>query len=227
MTTYSFYIPRVCRTYNEDQIKIVFSDVLMIGDVKRVDFVPISKRFQRAFVHMDFFYNIETTNEIRNIVFEQGKAAWVYPSQLFTPLRIENAQSASSSSLITAPEGGVLNERRCKNPLLEKVEQKVGPLGRGQTPYVEQNFCSLFPKKRLIDKRMFWILLKNKNPIPETIMNISQISYQMNTIIHYLKTLNDKIEPDNKNKPETERPLGSLLDKMFNNPFSFIHFIHF
>jgi hypothetical protein len=31
-----------------------------------------------------------------------------------TPLRIENAQSASSSSLITAPEGGVLNERRCK-----------------------------------------------------------------------------------------------------------------
>jgi hypothetical protein len=29
-------------------------------------------------------------------------------------LRIENAQSASSSSLITAPEGGVLNERRCK-----------------------------------------------------------------------------------------------------------------
>jgi hypothetical protein len=33
----------------------------------------------------------------------------------FTPLRIEHAQSASSSSLITAPEGGVLNERRCKN----------------------------------------------------------------------------------------------------------------
>jgi hypothetical protein len=36
----------------------------------------------------------------------------------FTPLRIENAQSASSSSLITALaslEGGVLNERRCKN----------------------------------------------------------------------------------------------------------------
>ena len=42
---------------------------------------------------------------------------------LFTPLRIENAESAlssaESSSLITAPfaslEGGVLNERRCKN----------------------------------------------------------------------------------------------------------------
>jgi len=34
---------------------------------------------------------------------------------VFTPLRIENAQSASSSSLITAPEGGVLNERRCNN----------------------------------------------------------------------------------------------------------------
>ena len=34
-------------------------------------------------------------------------------SRVFTPLRIENAQSASSSSLITAPFGGVLNERRC------------------------------------------------------------------------------------------------------------------
>jgi hypothetical protein len=39
-------------------------------------------------------------------------------------LRIKNAKSASSSSLITAPEGGVLNERRCKkggaktNPIL-------------------------------------------------------------------------------------------------------------
>ena len=32
-------------------------------------------------------------------------------------MRIENAQSASSSSLITAPEGGVLNERRCKKYL--------------------------------------------------------------------------------------------------------------
>ena len=177
MTTYSFYIPRVCRTYTEDQIKIVFSDVLMIGDVKRVDFVPISKRFQRAFVHMDFFYNVETTNEIRTKVFKEGKPVWVYPSQLF------------------------------KNPLLKKVEQ---------------NFCSLFPKKRLIDNHVYWILLKNNNPLPETIMNISQIANQMNTIVLYLKTLNDKIE--SIDKPNAQRPLGSLLDKMFNNPFSFIHF---
>lgn len=33
----------------------------------------------------------------------------------FTPLHIENSQSASSSSLLTAPIGGVLNERMCKN----------------------------------------------------------------------------------------------------------------
>jgi hypothetical protein len=32
-----------------------------------------------------------------------------------TPLHIENAQSASPRSLITAPEGGVLNVQRCKN----------------------------------------------------------------------------------------------------------------
>ena len=39
----------------------------------------------------------------------------------FTPLHIENAQSASSSSLITAPEGGVLNERRCTPFLIENA----------------------------------------------------------------------------------------------------------
>jgi hypothetical protein len=38
----------------------------------------------------------------------------LYKDPPFTPLRVENAQSVSSSSLITAPEGGVLNERRCK-----------------------------------------------------------------------------------------------------------------
>ena len=41
---------------------------------------------------------------------------------LYTPLRIENAQSASSSSLITAPFGGVLNERRCKMVGREGIE---------------------------------------------------------------------------------------------------------
>ena len=44
---------------------------------------------------------------------------------MFTPLRIENAQSASSSSLITAPEGGVLNERRCKMKMdSDKAKEK-------------------------------------------------------------------------------------------------------
>ena len=32
----------------------------------------------------------------------------------YTPLHISNAQSASPSPLITAPEGGVLNVQRCK-----------------------------------------------------------------------------------------------------------------
>ena len=33
----------------------------------------------------------------------------------FTPLHIENAQSVSPRSLITAPEGGVLNVQRCNS----------------------------------------------------------------------------------------------------------------
>ena len=183
-STYSFYIPRVSRTYTEEEIKIIFSSVLMIGDVKRVDFVSINKKFQRAFVHMDMFYDVETTNGLRETVFEQGRAVRVYPGQLLV------------------------------NPLLEKVEQKGGL----KSPRVEQNFCSLFPKKRLLVKRIYWILLKNNNPVPETTMNLPQIVAQMNTMF---KILNEKgTKPLLHSSP---RPIGSLLDKMFDNPFSFLH----
>ena len=149
-STYSFYIPRVSRTYTEEEIKIIFSSVLMIGDVKRVDFVPINKKFQRAFVHMDMFYDVETTNGLRETVFEQGRAVRVYPGQLV--------------------------------------------------------------------KRIYWILLNNNNPVPETTMNLSQIVAQMNTMF---KILNEKgTKPLLHSSP---RPIGSLLDKMFDNPFSFLH----
>ena len=149
-STYSFYIPRVSRTYTEEEIKIIFSSVLMIGDVKRVDFVPINKKFQRAFVHIDMFYDVETTNGLRETVFEQGRAVRVYPGQLV--------------------------------------------------------------------KRIYWILLNNNNPVPETTMNLSQIVAQMNTMF---KILNEKgTKPLLHSSP---RPIGSLLDKMFDNPFSFLH----
>jgi len=147
MTTYSFYIPSVSRTYSEEQLKIIFSSVLMIGDVKRVDFVPIDKKFQRAFVHMGMFYDIDTTNGLRETVFEQGRAVRVYPGQL--------------------------------------------------------------------GKRIYWILLNNNNPVPETTMNLSQIVAQMNTMF---KILNEK-----GTKPllhSSQRPIGNLLDKMFDNPFN-------
>jgi hypothetical protein len=129
----------------------------MIGDVKRVDFVPINKKFQRAFVHMDMFYDVETTNGLRETVFEQGRAVRVYPGQLLV-------------------------------------------------------------------KRIYWILLNNNNPVPETTMNLSQIVAQMNTNFHYLENLNHRIEKiESIKKPATERRIGSLLDKMFDNPFSFLH----
>jgi hypothetical protein len=49
-------------------------------------------------------------------------------SSPFTPLHIENAQSASPRSLITAPEGGVLNVQRCNRTVtfnFNKNEQLV------------------------------------------------------------------------------------------------------
>jgi hypothetical protein len=52
----------------------------------------------------------------------------------FTPLRIENSQSVSSSSLITAPEGGVLNERRCNKSLFRvdlQIHHIIGSIAFG------------------------------------------------------------------------------------------------
>lgn len=51
----------------------------------------------------------------------------------FTPLGIFNAQSASPSTIITAPEGGVLNVRRCKianrkqTPMFIDPDDKIQP----------------------------------------------------------------------------------------------------
>jgi hypothetical protein len=61
------------------------------------------------------YFNPDHTHSYTINTFDDGNERFQqYPNTWFTPLRTENAQSASSSSLITAPEGGVLNERRCK-----------------------------------------------------------------------------------------------------------------
>ena len=68
-------------------------------------------------------------NQPENKYLKQNNGTWAEAVEqldgtiieIFTPLRIENAQSASSSSLITAPEGGVLNERRCKTKPPEAI----------------------------------------------------------------------------------------------------------
>ena len=168
---YSFYIPRISRTYTEEQIKIIFSFSLMIGQVKRVDFVPINKKLKRAFVHMDIFYNLDTAKKIKHIVFEQGK-----PFRVFI------------------------------GPLLEKVEETFGFLFSSEVKQAE--------KER-------WVLLKNKTPIDDTNMNIHQLADRCNTIIQYVTILNHRIEKiEYTMKPVTVRPLGCLIDKMFDNPFS-------
>jgi hypothetical protein len=48
-----------------------------------------------------------------------------YKVTTLTPLRIENAQSASSLSLITARGVGVLNVQRCKEPPVKVVNLQV------------------------------------------------------------------------------------------------------
>lgn len=68
----------------------------------------------------------------------------------FTPLRIENAQSVSSSSLITIPKRGVLNEQRCNTINCEcfvclqdfSLDNKLTPIRLiHQTLYIKSCMC--------------------------------------------------------------------------------------
>ena len=65
--------------------------------------------------HYDWWKN-KDLNRFKLLNESHKKLIIEYPftSILFTPLHIENAQSASHCSLVTAPEVGVLNVQRCK-----------------------------------------------------------------------------------------------------------------
>jgi hypothetical protein len=109
MNILSFYIPRISITYNELSIVIAFKN-MNIGVVKRVDFIVNKETdiYQSAFVHMDFMYYNDYTEQILTTVFHNNKSIRVYPNT--------------------------------------------------------------------INRRLYWILLKNKNPVTETRLNIHQLA---------------------------------------------------
>lgn len=104
----SYYIPRMSTDYDEERVKNVFRSVLFIGEIRRVDFVPIegTTRFRKAFIHFDH-------------VFDNG-------------------------------------------------------IARAMVDGVETGSARIQPSP--IDKSFYWIILKNKNPIPETRLNIHQLA---------------------------------------------------
>lgn len=77
----SFYIPRMLIAYSEEHIKSIFANYLCIGDVNRVDFVPIEgdSRFQKAFVHMNQTYDTPFVSKIFND-YNNNKNVRVYPN---------------------------------------------------------------------------------------------------------------------------------------------------
>jgi hypothetical protein len=110
-TNMSLFVPRMLTEYDETRVKGIFANTLCIGVVSRVDFVPIEgePRFQKAFVHIEQFYNTPTTDHIISEVLErEGNGnVRVYP--------------------------GMFNQNE------------------------------------------YWILLRNKNPVPETKLNLHQV----------------------------------------------------
>ena len=78
MTTTSIYIPRMSTTHGEDSVRAAFR---FLGNVKRVDFVPVEgdDSFQKAFVHLDHIIQSDTNNEIIDRIFEKNLSARIYP----------------------------------------------------------------------------------------------------------------------------------------------------
>ena len=158
-TNYSFYIPRMSTRYGVSQIKSVFSNYLMIGKVRRVDFHILDDNFQSAFVHMDALFDTDFTNDIKQIVFNEMRSCRVYPD--------------------------------------------------------------------IIDPSTSWLLLKNKNPIPDTRLNAHQLADNMRVLTSVLSFALDRIDAlesyvrekekeKEKDKRKSHRPLGILLDELYN-----------
>jgi hypothetical protein len=93
----------------------------------------------------------------------------------FTPLRIFNAQSASSSSLITAPEGGVLNERRCNFP--ESSLTKITQIISNTTDYTHKPFEVHV---------LFYLIIKQHETLTDIMIErICNVFVQNTTAIEY------------------------------------------
>ena len=73
----SICIPRLSNLYTENDVKYTFR-LLSIGEVNRVDFVPIhnhknnneiNENFQSAFVHFNFFYDTKIAQDTENYLY--------------------------------------------------------------------------------------------------------------------------------------------------------------
>ena len=137
----SIYIPRLSNLYTENDVKYTFR-LLSIGEVNRVDFVPIdnhknkneiNEHFQSAFVHFDFFYDTSIAQDTQNYLY---------------------------------------------NNIAFKLH---------------------------LDDHTFWWILNNKNPIPETKLNIHQLAENM-------RLLEEKV----KQQEETILRLQEIIDENNN-----------
>ena len=81
MSSFSFFVPRMLTEYDETRVKGILANVICVGIVSRVDFVPIEgePRFQKAFIHMEQLYNTPATSHIMSEVFEGHRGVRVYP----------------------------------------------------------------------------------------------------------------------------------------------------
>ena len=87
----------------------------------------------------------------------------------------------------------------------------------------ELRSCRVYPD--IVDTHTYWKLLKNKNPIPETRLNAHQLAENVQVLSYSLSIALERIDAlemdarekeKEKEKKKTHRPIGLLLDKLYN-----------
>ena len=85
-------------------------------ELKQILIVEPEKLFETCIIGKTETPKVIVTNQVKveNTNEPEAITTLIEDVILVTPFRIEDAQSAAHSSLITTPKGGVLNEKRCK-----------------------------------------------------------------------------------------------------------------
>lgn len=161
----SFYIPRISIEHNETAIAYVFG-ANYIGEVKRVDFVPLetqnSDRFYSAFVHC-YHVNPTVIGFIDELEGQSGYRLQINPNEYWILLKNKNPISDTRLNIHQIAENARLLEQRVveQNAVIERQAEDIFRIR--ETIYDMMNIIYSLDedKKRMSDNYKYMVYGEN------------------------------------------------------------------